>query len=171
MNLSPLIEELQKPEYTGLSDDEIIAAINAKRVVVREPVENWQILKAATTGTYWADLVIASGRADIPVDVRKLAINVLAWVGDPSGNTKTTDLALPSVQLMLLGLVQAGFATQTQIDDLNALANVSKPWTETVGLPVIGLGVLTNARLEINSKSDTNNEPETNNELEMNNDA
>lgn len=149
MALSPLAEELQKPEYVGLSDEELIAAFNAKRVVVRRPVENWLIQKTAVLEGYWAAFVIASQRTDIPDFVRGLAINVLAWVGDPSGKIETTDMDLPEVQSMLAAIVQAEFLTQAQADELTNLANFSTPWTETVGLPPIGIGLLSNARLEL----------------------
>lgn len=161
MNLSPLIEELQKPEYADLSDEAVLEAINAKRVVVREPVENWQIKKAACIAGYWATFVIAAERTDIPIEARGLAINVLAWVGDPSGGIVTTDMDLTEVQGMLAGIVQAGFVTSEQAAALDALANVSKPWTETVSLPEIGPGLLANARLVSASATEIETPEET----------
>ena len=146
MNLAPLVAELQKPEYAGLSDPEILAQLNAKTVTIRAPVANWLIKKTAVTAGYWASFVIAAEQVDIQVTVRGLAINVLAWVGDPSGKIETTDMDLPEVRLMLAGIVQAGFVTEGQAAALDALANVSMSWPEFVGLGVIGPGYLENAR-------------------------
>jgi hypothetical protein len=47
---------------------------------------------------------------------------------------------------MRAALVQAGIVTQQQADALSALADVSIPWTESVGLPEIGVGLVINAR-------------------------
>ena len=38
MNEQALIDELKKPEYQGLTDQQAADAINAKTVVVRSPV-------------------------------------------------------------------------------------------------------------------------------------
>jgi hypothetical protein len=56
----------------------------------------------------------------------------------------------PAVIGMRAALVQAGICSQPQADALSALADVSIPWTESVGLPEIGVGLVINARRSIN---------------------
>jgi hypothetical protein len=51
---------------------------------------------------------------------------------------------------MRAALVQAGICSQAQADALSALADHSIPWTESVGLPEIGVGLVINARRSIN---------------------
>jgi hypothetical protein len=47
---------------------------------------------------------------------------------------------------MRAALVQAGICSQPQADALSALADHSILWTESVGLPEIGVGLVINAR-------------------------
>jgi hypothetical protein len=139
-----LAAEIAKPEYAGMSDDSLAAAINAKRVAARRLVPTWEVRRAAIEGGYWPALVLAAADAN---DARRgLAISVLAWIDDQSGTIQTIDMDRPSTQQMLAGLVAAGFVTQTQADGLNALADTTIAWTESVGLPEIGRGLLNNAR-------------------------
>jgi hypothetical protein len=56
---------------------------------------------------------------------------------------------IPGVQQMIDGLLTFGFITTTQANDLDALADSTKPWTQSVGLDVVGDGHVRSARLEI----------------------
>jgi hypothetical protein len=47
---------------------------------------------------------------------------------------------------MRAALVEAGICSQPQADALSALADHSIPWTESVGLPEVGIGLVINAR-------------------------
>ena len=144
MTVTPLAVELTNPIYADLSDEDAAAAINAKRVAVRRPVPTWRIKLAAIEGGYYAALVLAERAGNT------LAISVLAWIDHPS--IQTCDMDLPSVQMMLSGLVSASLVTQPQADALDALANAQIPWSESVGInEVIGAGLVHNARLEIAS--------------------
>ena len=49
-------------------------------------------------------------------------------------------------QSLFDALVAAGICSQPQADALSALADASIPWTESVGLPEIGVGLVINAR-------------------------
>jgi hypothetical protein len=52
----------------------------------------------------------------------------------------------PAVIGMRAALVSAGICSQAQADALKALADASIPWTESVGLPEVGIGLVINAR-------------------------
>ena len=144
MNLQVLAAKIREPQYAGLSDQLLADAINGLRVSVRRPVPTWAIRQAAIEGGYWVSLLDA--RESSTAAVRSLALSVLAWIDDQSGTIQTVDLDRPAVIAMRAALVQAGIVTQQQADALSALADASIPWTESVGLPEVGVGLVINAR-------------------------
>ena len=144
MNLQVLAAKIREPQYAGLSDQLLADAINGLRVSVRRPVPTWSIRQAAIEGGYWVSLLDA--RESSTAAVRSLALSVLAWIDDQSGTIQTVDLDRPAVVAMRAALVQAGIVTQQQADALSALADASIPWTESVGLPEVGVGLVINAR-------------------------
>ena len=144
MNLAPLAAKIAEPQYRGLSDQLLADAVNGLRVTVRRPVPTWLVRQTAIEGGYWPALIEA--RQSTTQAVRALAITVLAWIDDQSGTIQTVDMDRPAALQMRASLVQAGIMTQPQADALSALADASIPWTESVGLPVIGPGLIINAR-------------------------
>ena len=144
MSLQALAAKIREPQYAGMADQVLADAINGLRVSVRRPVPTWSIRQAAIEGGYWVSLLDA--RESSTAAVRSLAISVLAWIDDQSGTIQTVDLDRPAVVAMRAALVQAGIVTQQQADALSALADASIPWTESVGLPEIGVGLIVNAR-------------------------
>jgi hypothetical protein len=144
MNLQVLAAKIREPQYAGLSDQLLADAINGLRVSVRRPVPTWSIRQAAIEGGYWVSLLDA--RESSTAAVRSLALSVLAWIDDQSGTIQTVDLDRPAVVAMRAALVSAGIVTQQQADALSALADASIPWTESVGLPEVGVGLVINAR-------------------------
>ena len=144
MNLQVLAAKIREPQYAGLSDQLVADAINGLRVSVRRPVPTWAIRQAAIEGGYWVSLLDA--RESSTAAVRSLALSVLAWIDDQSGTIQTVDLDRPAVVAMRAALVSAGIVTQQQADALSALADASIPWTESVGLPEVGVGLVINAR-------------------------
>jgi len=144
MSLQALATKIREPQYAGLSDQLLADAVNGLRVSVRRPVPTWAIRQAAIEGGYWVSLLDA--RESSTAAVRSLALSVLAWIDDQSGTIQTVDLDRPAVVAMRSQLVQAGIVTQAQADALSALADASIPWTESVGLPEVGIGLVINAR-------------------------
>lgn len=124
--LAPLAVEVAKPEYDGLSNAAIAAAISAKTVSVAKLVDigdavtalrengGWYAVKAAVGSN-----VAAMAAVDIVEDLRAQTINV----------------ANPMVQQMGGGLVATNVLTQAQWDDVVALGTVQTAWTvSTMGL-------------------------------------
>ena len=144
MNLSALAAKIALPAYAGMSDHQIADAVNGLRVSVRRPVPTWLVRQTAIEGGYWPSLVEA--RESTTPAVRALAITVLAWIDDQSGTIQSVDMDRAAVIGMRAALVQAGICSQAQADALSALADASIPWTESVGLPEIGVGFVINAR-------------------------
>jgi hypothetical protein len=144
MSLQALATKIREPQYAGMADQLLADAVNGLRVSVRRPVPTWAIRQAAIEGGYWVSLLDA--RESSTAAVRSLALSVLAWIDDQSGTIQTVDLDRPAVIAMRAALVSAGIVTQQQADALSALADASIPWTESVGLPEIGVGLVINAR-------------------------
>ena len=144
MNLAALSAKIAEPQYRGLSDQLVADAVNGLRVTVRRPVPTWQVRQTAIEGGYWPALIEA--RESTTPAVRALAITVLAWIDDQSGTIQSVDMDRPAVVQMRAALVQAGICSQSQADALSALADQSIPWTDLVGLPEIGVGLIINAR-------------------------
>lgn len=143
----PLVEELSKPEYETLSDQEAADAIAAKTVSVRRAVDTWVIKKTAIESGYYSAIIEISRDADSPPAVRGLCIAVLAWIDDQ--RIQTCDMDLPVVVQMTSMLVASGICTQPQAEALSNLANHTIPWAESVGLPEIGRGLVSAARSQI----------------------
>ena len=145
MNLAALSAKIAEPQYRGLSDQLVADAVNGLRVTVRRPVPTWQVRQTAIEGGYWPALIEA--RESTTPAVRALAVTVLAWIDDQSGTIQTVDMDRPAVVNMRAALVQAGICSQAQADALSALADVSIPWWESVGLiEAVGIGNIINAR-------------------------
>ena len=144
MNLADLAAKIREPQFRGLSDQLLADAVNGLRVSVRRPVPTWLVRQTAIEGGYWPALIEA--RESTTPAVRALAITVLAWIDDQSGTIQSVDMDRPAVVQMRAALVQAGICSQPQADALSALADVSIPWMESVGLGEVGIGMIVNAR-------------------------
>lgn len=146
MDLTPLVDELRKPEYAGKSDQEAADMINAKTVDIRREVPTWQLKRHAIELGYWAAIKLARESAATPDALRGLCLSVLDWIDDPSGKTQSVDLDRPAVETMLSSLVAASLLTQQLADEIDAMADATIPWTESVGLPEVGIGYVILAR-------------------------
>ena len=144
MNLAALAAKIAEPQYRGMDNQLLADAVNGLRVSVRRPVPTWLVRQTAIESGYWPALIQA--RESTTPAVRALAITVLAWIDDQSGTIQSVDMDRPAVVNMRAALVQAGICSQAQADALSALADQSIPWTESVGLPEIGIGLIINAR-------------------------
>jgi hypothetical protein len=141
-NIDPLREELAKPEYAGLSDQQCADLINAKTVDVVVRVENSEIKRQAIMAGIWPGIV--AGQKDANAQKAGLCIGVIEWLNDT--RMPRTDMDLPAVQTMLGGLVTFGLMTQEQATAIDNLKNQSELWTTHNGLPEVGIGLVRAAR-------------------------
>lgn len=147
MDISILVAELSKPEYASLTDQQAADAVNAKTVAVRAQVPNWRMKQHAILGGYWP--LVKAGQLDSDPQKAGLCLSVIDWIDDPK--ISNTDMDLAGVQTMIAGLVAFGLITQSQANELDALANATVRWTQSNGLPEIGIGLVQNARSLINA--------------------
>lgn len=143
--MSILSDELSKPAYSTLTDQQAADAINAKTVVVQQSVAIRELKTYAIFQGVWPKLL--AGEKSSNPQVAGLCQSVVAWVDDP--RISTVDVNLPQVQAMLTQLVGATLLTQQQAAEIIAMGSKSVSWTSTVGLPEVGIGLVINARKEI----------------------
>ena len=143
--MSVLCDELSKPPYAGLTDQQAADAINAKFAVVQQSVAIRDLKTYAIFNGIWPRLL--AGQLSSNQQVAGLCTSVMAWVDDP--RISSVDINLPQVQAMLTQLVAATIMTQAQMADIVAMGSKQISWTSSVGLPEIGIGLVINARKEI----------------------
>lgn len=145
--MSVLSDELSKPEYQGLSDQSAADAVNAKTVTVSQLVPIWQVKEHAILNGYWP--LVKAGQLDANATKAGLCVSVIDWIDDPK--MQSIDMGKAEVLGMIGGLVSFSLMTQQQADALIAMGSKVVSWTSTVGLPEVGIGLVQNARKEIES--------------------
>lgn len=146
--MDALIAELSKPEYSELSDQQAANAINAMTVQTRRLLPTSEIIQHATQFRYRSKLELA--KLDPTSPCRDVAIDILAYID--SSKTVNVDMDLPETREMLSAIVACGFASQAVVDSLDALATITIKWTESVGLPEVGVGLVRNARSKMRAE-------------------
>jgi len=146
MDLGVLATEIAKPEYAGMTDQQIADAVNAKTVSVRQLVPTWLVKQHAIENGYYATIKIYSCDSTIPVAVRGLCISVLAWIDDQAGKIESLDMDLASTHAMVAGLIASGIINQAQATSLDQLADHDVRWVDHAGLGDVGIGYITLAR-------------------------
>lgn len=143
--MSVLSDELSKPQYAGLSDQQAADAVNAKTVTVSQLVPIWQVKEHAILNGYWP--LVKAGQLDANATKAGLCVSVIDWIDDPK--MQSIDVSKAEVLGMIGGLVSFSLMTQSQADALIAMGSKTVSWTSTVGLPEVGIGLVINARKEI----------------------
>ena len=144
MNEQALIEELRKPEYTGLTDQQAADAVNAKTVPIREPVDSGLLMDACMAAGIWARLEAANqpGSTDPPAS---LARTMMERLKQP----RPLDFDNAAVQQNVADCIQHGLITQEQQQQLSGLANKTLRWVDVQDIGEVGIGYVINARRAI----------------------
>ena len=145
MNEQALIDELRKPEYATMSDQEAADAVNAKTVTIRQPVAADRVQAAAIASGLWAIVKIAAQNTALPNPPRGAAMSFVDWIeaGRP------IDMDGGTVQGVGAVLLSYNLATQPQLDALQALADTAARWIDVQGIGEVGIGYVINARRAI----------------------
>ena len=145
MNEQALIDELRKPEYAGLTDQQAADAVNAKTVTIRQPVAAERVQAAAIASGLWAIVKIAAQNTALPNPPRGAAMSFVDWIeaGRP------IDMDGGTVQGVGQVLLSYNLATQPQLDALQALADTAARWVDVEGIGEVGIGYVINARKAI----------------------
>ena len=144
MNEQALIDELRKPEYATMSDQDAADAINAKTVVVRSPVDSGKLMDACMAAGIWAKFEAANqpGSSDPPAS---LARTMMERLKQP----RPLDFDNPAVQQNVADCIQHGLITQQQQQQLDTMANAVVRWVDAEGIGECGIGYVINARKAI----------------------
>lgn len=139
-----LAAELQQPQYTGMSDAEIVDALNAVSASTRRAVPLAALLAtAALNGSYAAVKAAAESEA-APAQVRGVCASVLVLL---SGVFQEVNLDDPQVQTNWGALTQAGVLTQVQASEIDALADVpGRSRAQEIGLGTVTVEDILDAR-------------------------
>ena len=144
-SIAALVNELRKPQYSDLGDQQAAESINDKSVLINRSVPIHDLKQYAIFQNIWPKL--KAGQLSDQKSVADLCESVLDWIED--SRTQSIDVSMPEVQVMIASLVSAGVLTQSQADEVIAMGITSIPWTQSVGLPEVGIGLVRNARKEI----------------------
>lgn len=144
MNEQALIDELRKPEYAGLSDQQAADTVNAKTVTIRQPVDSGLLMDACMAAGIWAQLEAANqpGSSDPPAS---LARTMMERLKQP----RPLDFDNPAVQQNVADCIQHGLITQEQQQQLSELANKVLRWVDVEDIGEVGIGYVINARRAI----------------------
>lgn len=141
MDYAPLAAELQQPQYSGMTDAEIAAALNAPGAAPRRrvPIAELQA-RAMESGVYTA-LRVVVGNAQAPAELRAVAQTVLDLA-----NARFADVDMDNASaVQMFGALQAaGVITAQQAAQIYALATV--PGVSRVMM--LGLGAVAEADIE-----------------------
>ena len=139
-----LATEIQQPQYSGMSDGEIVDALNAVSASTRRAVPLAALLAtAALNGAYAAVKVTAESEA-APAQVRGVCASVLVLL---SGVFQEVNLDDPRVQTNWGALTQAGVLTQVQASEIDALADVpGRSRAQEIGLGTVTVEDILDAR-------------------------
>jgi len=128
--MQALIDELSKAEYANLTDQATADVINAKMWTTRVLVPTANVVAHASQNSYRHKLTQAAGNLSHPCN--GLAIDILSYID--SLKIQNVDMDLPETQEMLVAMVQCGFATEQQVESLDALANRTLQWVDHVSV-------------------------------------
>lgn len=145
--MSVLSDELSKQPYAGLSDQQAADAINAKTVTIEQPVAISALKQYAILQGIWPKIKL--GQQSSNQQQAALCMSILDWVEDP--RISTINVNMLEVKAMLSSLVSFAILTQQQMNEIVAMGTNVVSWTSTVGLPEVGVGLVINARKEIES--------------------
>lgn len=128
MNYEKLCEKLKESKFIGLSNSEAFNLLQNETIKTRVLVSVVDIKRWALENNIYADIVL--GQKDSDIAKAKLCISIIGWLDDVGGRVQTVDFSVPIVSHILTQLMSFGYATQQQIDSLEALGWKDTPWSD-----------------------------------------
>lgn len=121
MNYQTLANEIALPTYAGMSDAEIMDALNTPGASTRRAVPLAALLATAALNGSYAAVKATEANDNAPAAVRGVCASVLVLL---SGVFQEINLDDPRVQASLGALAQAGVLSAAQMAEIDALAVV-----------------------------------------------
>ncbi len=130
--MSKLIDELSKPAYEGMTDQEAHAALHTPSIPTRQLVPRWQVKQEIYLAGTWPVLLAAQAHEN--QEVAGLVVTVIAFLND--GDFENIDLDLVGAQLDQL--VTVGLLPADLRASIDAMADtLVAPWPSATLLQVI----------------------------------
>lgn len=144
MNYNVLWHEISLPQYAGMTDAELAAALNAaSQTRQRVPVKALAAKARELQVTLALRLAVLSDAT--PVQVRAVCQEVLSLV---DGDIDSVDMDHPTSQAMFGALRQAGILDDQQASAIDALADATLPSRgQQLGLGVVSAADIVQARV------------------------
>lgn len=142
MNEQALIDELRKPEYSGLSDQEAADRLNAKMVTTTQPIPAIDVQRYATVNGIWYKIRQAAEDPDTANPPKAAAQGFIDWIKAGFAMDTTN----PALQVLAADLIRFGLLTVEQFAAMRGLADVSVRWVDAAGVGECGIGYVRNAR-------------------------
>jgi len=142
MNEQALIDELRKPEYSGLSDQEAADKLNSKMVTTTQPIPAIDVQRYATVNGIWYKIRQAAEDPDTANPPKAAAQGFIDWIRAGFAMDTTN----PALQVLAADLIRFGLLTVEQFAAMRGLADVSVRWVDAAGVGECGIGYVRNAR-------------------------
>ena len=145
MNEQALIEELKKPEYAGLTDQQAADAVNAKTVTIRQPVDAAILRKTLAIRGRWGGLQRVANNFESPDPPYQQARTLIDMITAGDGINADEPAVADGAPI----LVQHGLLDASDLQAMSALANKTLRWVDVEGIGEAGIGYVRNARRAI----------------------
>jgi len=145
MNEQALIEELKKPEYAGLTDQQAADAVNAKTVTIRQPVDAAILRKTLAIRGRWGGLQRVANNFESPDPPYQQARTLIDMITAGDGINADEPAVADGAPI----LVQHGLLDASDLQAMSALANKTLRWVDVEGIGEVGIGYVINARRAI----------------------
>jgi hypothetical protein len=143
-----LIDELKKPQYQGISDQQAADLLNVLTITKRRLVPTAVAKQYAIEEGFYPRIVIDS-QSSLDAAKQELCLGVWLWVDDPTGKIANIDMNLPIAKKMIAGLLHYQYITQQQAVGLDHLANHTVRWLDDIGVGSVSAESIKVAREEI----------------------
>lgn len=124
-------DEIAKPEYEGMSDAEVAAALNAKTVSQPRVFTMREVRAVAQRMGEWPNIVLRAEERP-PTDAVKAAINAISTPDDQRFTSGPTG-GLQVLGAGLTILAQAGDLSDGAVATIQALSAEDVPWWQSMG--------------------------------------
>lgn len=141
-------EELSKPEYAGLTDDQVVAAINAATATIDRPIEAVAVKRYLMVVGKWPRIAaLAKGLVTGSESETLTAVALLEALDNMPSFDFTVPAYKAACQANLAACVSAGLMDQAHRDAIEAMSRPTVPLSQILGFrDGVPLGQVTMAR-------------------------
>jgi hypothetical protein len=128
-----MIEKLNESQHVNLSDQAAADAINLLMITIPITVTIGQVIKYAVDRNIYGEVNADACDPTIPRPQRVAIWNIKGWVDNPSNPSEVADLSSQTASTMIADLIQYGYATPLQAQELGAMGFKTVRWVDHNG--------------------------------------